>query len=121
MKSEIDTLHRETEAAERKAKALREQLDAARRACRHSWTEVKYVPEHHEGHTIPGDPPGTMGVDWRGPCYVPATTTRRWERTCTACGLTQRTEATKKVPAAGSVPGCGGEVEAPSFGDRYRL
>jgi hypothetical protein len=118
MKGEIDTLLRETEVAERKAKALREQLNAARRACRHSWGEVKYVPEYHEGYTIPGDPPGTMGVDWRGPFYVPATTTRRWERTCAACGLAQRTECVRRASAAGATPGCGGEVETPDFGDR---
>ena len=118
MKSEIDTLRREAEAAERKAKALREQLDAAQRACRHSWGEVRYVPEHHKGYTIPGDPPGTMGVDWRGPCEVPPTTTRRWERTCAACGLAQRTECTRRTGARGTTPGCGGEVEVPDFGDR---
>lgn len=118
MKSEIDTLRREADAAERKAKALREQLDAAQRACRHSWAEVKYVPEYHEGYTIPGDPPGTMGIDWRGPFHVPATNTRRWERTCETCGLTQRTERTTRVFAAGAAPGCGGEVEVPDFGDR---
>jgi hypothetical protein len=118
MKSEIDTLLRETEAAERKAKALREQLVAARDACRHIWGGVKYKPERREGYTIPGDPPGTMGVDWRGAVHVPATTTRRWERTCTACGLAQRTERTRRTFAEGAAPGCGAEVEAPDFGDR---
>lgn len=118
MKSEIDTLLRETEAAEKKARALRGQLDAARLACRHSWGTVKYVPEHHEGYTIPGDPPGTMGVDWRGPCEVAPTTTRRWERACATCGLVQRTGRTMRTFAAGAAPGCSGEVETPDFGDR---
>lgn len=104
------------EAAERRAKALRGQLDAAQRACRHSWGDARYVPDRREGYTDPGDPPGTMGVDWRGPCYIPPATIRRWERTCAACGLTQRTERTTRIPAAGAAPGCGGEAEAPDFG-----
>lgn len=77
---------------------LTKDLEAARaeqRACRHDWTIPVYDPVHTEAYTIPGDEPGTMGVDWRGPCHVPAETTPRWTRTCKACGLTDETQQSR--------------------------
>lgn len=72
-------------------------------SCNHQWSETVYDPIYHKAYTIPGDPPGTMGVDWRGPCYVPAETIDRWKRECKRCGLVEYTEGetqtvTKKVP-----------------------
>lgn len=60
--------------------------------CRHVWGPEISDPIVAEAHTIPGDPPGTMGVDWRPAVYVPREETPRWKRTCEECGLTQYTE-----------------------------
>jgi hypothetical protein len=71
-------------------------------SCQHQWGKVKWAGERREGYTIPGDAPGTMGVDWRGPTHVPPTTIDRWERTCEICGKTEQTDRTEtretKVP-----------------------
>jgi len=73
--------------------------------CQHQYGQPVYDPIHHKAYTIPGDPPGTMGVDWRGPCYVPAETIRRWKKVCTLCGDTRYTQNTRPTG------------EAPVFGD----
>jgi len=65
---------------------LKLQLVEAIRDCPHKWTAPIAVHIYHKGYTIPGDPPGTMGVDWRGSCYVEPKTEKRWKRTCTVCG-----------------------------------
>jgi len=70
--------------------------------CNHRWGDT--FPDHiyHEGYTIPGDAPGTMGVDWRGPCYVNSSTEYRWKRQCTICGkvetTTRTTDRVEKIP-----------------------
>jgi len=81
---------------------LRYQLECAEKAlsrtesgCHHQWTTAKYTPEYREAYTIPGDPPGTMGVDWRGPSEVPARTIKRWTRRCLTCGKVEVTERTR--------------------------
>jgi hypothetical protein len=69
--------------------------------CNHNF-ETKYDPVYTPAYTIPGDTPGTMGVDWRGPVYVPAKTQERWKRECEKCGLVEYTTKTediiKKIP-----------------------
>lgn len=81
----------------------------------HKWGEVKYTPKHQPAYTIPGDPIGTMGVDWRGPTHVDAKTIRKWSRTCSECGLTQETTKTKPTPSQGATPGTVAIVEQPDF------
>ncbi len=77
-------------------------LQGLQSRCPHRWDQVKYTPEIHEGYRDPGDPPGTMGVDWRGPMWVPRQETPRWTRICLDCGKKEVTERTrddiKKVP-----------------------
>ena len=65
--------------------------------CQHQYGKPIYDPVHTEAYTIPGDPPGTMGVDWRGPVHVPAKTEEKWKRICELCGHIQYTEKTKPV------------------------
>ncbi len=69
--------------------------------CRHNFTE-RYDPIIHPGGYDPGDPPGTMGVDQRGPTSWPETREDRWRRDCNLCGLTEYTkiieEEVKKKP-----------------------
>jgi len=78
-----------------KLRQAEEALSRMERDCRHQWTQPKHVPEYREAYTIPGDRPGTMGVDWRGPSHVPAKTINRWERKCLVCGKTEVTERTR--------------------------
>jgi hypothetical protein len=77
-------------------------LQGLQSRCIHQWGETRYTPDIREGYQDPGDPVGTMGVDWRGPMYVPRQETPRWSRRCSECGLVQQTERTrdqiKKVP-----------------------
>jgi hypothetical protein len=77
-------------------------LQDLQRRCPHNWGKVEYTPEIHEGYQDPGDPPGTMGVDWRGPMWVPRQEIPIWSRKCSECGLVQETmrtrDETKKIP-----------------------
>lgn len=90
MTREIRTLRAYVSDTERAFNEAKARLDAAERDCRHDWDE-QYDPKYEEGYTIAGDPPGTMGVDWRGPMYVPSKTTPRWKRTCQTCGKVEYT------------------------------
>lgn len=78
-----------------------EQLKQYELSCPHNFSanyfDIIYDPIYTKGYTYPGDPPGTMGVDWRGPVYVPPTTTKRWRRTCRECGFVQYTTQIKKT------------------------
>lgn len=66
--------------------------------CQHDWTNPVYDPIRHEAYTSPGDPPGTMGVDWRGPVHVPASTEKRWKRECRKCGKVEFTTRSVQLP-----------------------
>lgn len=89
------------EAHERRLSKLRQQLSNLQAQCHHDWRSPARRSEHHAGYTDPGDPPGTMGVDWRGPVHVPARQETWWERTCKKCDKTEKTTQTKP---AGEVP-----------------
>ena len=99
---ETAKLRKEIETSAQNLENKKKRLLQIERECRHSWGEV--TPDHiyHKAYTIPGDPPGTMGVDWRGPCYVPAETEKRWKRVCKICGKVEYTKHTKdkveKIP-----------------------
>ena len=90
LREEIKSLH------ECLDKANRSLLDMER-SCFHVWQETEYCPEYVPAYTIPGDPPGTMGVDWQGPVHVSAKTIKRWRRVCQLCGKEEITEITKKT------------------------
>ena len=85
------TLEREIKNLERQLGAVRYELNKVRNECDHRWGKVVYDPEITEAYTVPGDPPGTMGIDRRFPCHVPRQETPKWFRTCTRCGLVQKT------------------------------
>jgi hypothetical protein len=74
-------------------------------ACSHKWGEAKYTPDIRRAYTHQGDPPGTRGIDWQGPCHVPAEETPKWTRTCAECGkqetTTQVVEKVVKTPRFG--------------------
>ncbi len=77
---------------------LKQQLDVAQRrlnncvsSCKHQWSDPVADHIYEKGYEIPGDPPGTMGVDWRGPIWVEAKTIKQWKRTCSKCGEVQHT------------------------------
>jgi hypothetical protein len=93
------------------AERLREEVYQVQCNCRHQWSEARYAPDHQEAYEIPGDPPGTMGVDWRPACHVPAKTTPKWVRTCTLCELEQSTTSTKLGAGTNGL-----RQEVPDFG-----
>lgn len=101
--------------------SFKRQLDAAERQCQHDWAKTEYVPDHQEGYRIPSDREMglEMGVDSRPACYVAAKTTPKWKRTCKKCDKTEITTRTKKQYASGAIPGTGGQIDVPDFGDRY--
>ena len=92
VRAEQDTRLRWEEAKHR--------LQQFRAACQHQWDNPKgvYKPLREEGYYDPGDPPGTRGVDRRLPCHVPATETPQWVRTCTVCGLEEKTTRSREQP-----------------------
>ncbi|MHA2062983.1 MAG: hypothetical protein ACXABY_01235 [Candidatus Thorarchaeota archaeon] len=77
------------------------ELERIYRLCKHDWA-VKYAPEYQEAYTVPGDPPGTMGIDWRGPSFVPSKTVPRWGRACKKCGKVEYTKRSK--PSGARLP-----------------
>jgi hypothetical protein len=98
MHPDIRKLQDELFVAERKHTSLKAQLDARRRDCRHAWSKLVYDPIITPAYDIPGDAPGTMGVDYRGPCHVPRSEKARWKRECSECGDVEFTfEAQDKV------------------------
>jgi hypothetical protein len=114
--SRAHELREQIENLEASLEAKRGMLRGLEKECSHQWPpEPEYIPEYHEAYTIPGDPPGTMGVDRQLPCHVPAKTIKRWRRTCLKCGMTQVTERTRKARMAGSIPGTSAEVDVPCF------
>jgi len=88
---ELEQLRRQ---AEREQEKFATRIKAIQETCRHTWGEVKYTPDIQEAYTIPGDAPGTMGVDWRGPCYVPRKEIPKWTRVCKHC---DKMEVTTKI------------------------
>jgi hypothetical protein len=70
--------------------------------CSHDWSKPVYDPIVSGGYEHPGDPVGTMGVDWRGPVYVPRSEKPRWKRECSKCLLREETQRSqddvRKVP-----------------------
>lgn len=62
--------------------------------CQHKWGETEYTPRIEKGYTDPGDPLGTMGIDWRGPMYISGKTYDIWTRTCMECGKVEKTTNT---------------------------
>ena len=60
--------------------------------CSHQFSPTVYDPIITQAFTDPGDPPGTMGVDWQGPMYVPEHVEKRWRRTCEYCGEVEYTK-----------------------------
>jgi hypothetical protein len=120
--SQTDQLRRDIAAAQAQVESLQARLDRIVRECKlkgHSWGETKFEPIEHKGYNFAGDPPGTMGVDRQLPCYIPPSTTKQWSRTCANCGHKETTQSTKLQYAAGSIPGTGGNVEVPNFGDYH--
>lgn len=91
------TQRKEIEELERRLKAKRDALTHAERICQHQWSEPQPDHIYREGYTDPGDTPGTMGVDFRGPCYIPPQTTKRWKRTCALCGKIEHTSQVTKI------------------------
>lgn len=81
---------------ERKLQEKKNALAHVERTCAHKWGETQPDHIYREGYMDPGDPPGTMGIDWRGPVYVPSKTTYRWKRVCFLCGKTEHTSQTTK-------------------------
>ena len=104
-RARVERLTRELEQAQGEVKRME-------RTCTHTWDnpDGESKPIHHEGYRIAGDPPGTMGVDWRGPVDVPSRTIPRWVRTCTKCGFTEETREARKRTV----------VQGGAFADRQR-
>ena len=90
-----------TQALRNKVAQLKQDLATAERElaykvsiCNHDWSKPEADHIYEKGYRIDGDPVGTMGIDWRGPTYVDAKTTKRWKRTCRHCDEVQYTSNT---------------------------
>lgn len=96
MKNDIRNLREQVGELESRLESKKFELDTAIRNCHHNWTDTIADHIYHPGYQCPGDPPGTMGIDWRGPVWVDARTEKRWKRTCQTCGLVEYTTRTKE-------------------------
>lgn len=103
----VESLKSEASKKERELDDAHDVLKSLESQCRHHWSEPIADHIYHPGGMSPGDPPGTMGVDWRGPTYYNARTEERWKRICKNCGKVESTSNVKKR-----------EVHEPDFGDR---
>ena len=116
--SEAPTIRQEIAKEESRLKRLRQQLQEAETACSHDW-QIENKPIYFPAHTLPGDPPGTMGVDWRGPCHVPAETKPRWIRRCPKCERVEHTTHSKRISKTAVIEETGGrasvEVDVPDW------
>ncbi len=98
MDTKIKTLREKIASLDQELKWAKQELSHAESNCAHIWGEVVEDHIYEKGYLIPGDPPGTMGVDRRGDFYVQPKTTLRWKRVCNKCGKTEHTyETNKKV------------------------
>lgn len=70
---------------------LQRELNRLETDCKHIWSTPIADHIYHEGYNDQGDPEGTMGVDRRLPCYIPARTDKRWKRVCSECGKIEYT------------------------------
>ena len=97
MNSQFEMLRRNACQTQVVANDAQRALEEAEAQCNHQWGDV--TPDHiyEDGYTIPGDPPGTMGVDWRPACHVQPKTTFRWKRVCRVCGKEEHTSRTKEL------------------------
>lgn len=114
---EIRKLIAEVANAKGQVLSLEARLNGIRRRCQHQFTGITYDPIEHAAYTDPGDPPGTMGIDRRGPVYVSARTENRWRRTCDHCGHTEWTTRTTQQQHRGSIGGTVTIEEVPDFGN----
>jgi hypothetical protein len=95
------------ESTKRRLRELEGKLRNIEENCnngRHHWGDVKDESYYVAGYTIPGDPPGTCGSDWRGPTYVPSYTQPKYTRTCKVCGKVQTTNREEEVKHITKVP-----------------
>ena len=95
-RSEVDRAKRAIKAAQENLTHLQKKLDREESQCGHIWGDAEGAHIYHKAYTIPGDEPGTMGVDFRGPCHVPSRTEARWKRTCLNCGKVEYTTRVEK-------------------------
>jgi hypothetical protein len=87
-------LERLAEQCQRDLDAVKQDIHRMQAQCDHNWSDPVYDPIVTGGYTSPGDPIGTMGVDWRGPRYVPRSEPPRWTRACSKCRKMEVTCAT---------------------------
>jgi hypothetical protein len=86
LQSRMKALHEEINSRQKELGDTQHRISCIQRSCSHQYDAVKYDPEIRKGGYFPGDAPGTMGVDWRGPMSIPDQTIPRWSRTCKICG-----------------------------------
>jgi len=102
MKHNAQELRRRVAHLRGELRTAERDLDNFVRNCDHQWGETKYTPDIRKAYTTQGDPPGTMGIDWQGPCHVPREVTKKWTRTCELCGhvdtTTRTTEHVTETP-----------------------
>lgn len=108
MNPEARKLRENEKRLRQESAAALEALRKYEKSCEHRWGQTVYDPIIHPAGYSPGDPPGTMGVDWRGPCSWPETREDRWRRECENCGLAQYTKGVEETVTR-NVPNWPGE------------
>lgn len=113
--SRATELKQAIESAKTAAQTAQGQLEYIQRSCRHVWGLTEYTPHVIPGYRFEGDAPGTMGIDRRGPMWIPEQVTRIWSRTCKICLKRETTTSAKMQPTCGPTPGTKATQEVPVF------
>lgn len=90
-RTEIKKLETQIQSLQKSLQRHYSDLRSLEATCRHVWGETKCTPIEKEGYRVPGDPPGTMGVDRREDFYVAPQTIPQWTRICDKCGKVEIT------------------------------
>ena len=76
MDRKIKELREDLRTAERAVESIAREIAMEEARCVHDWVEENdHI--HTKGYQIRGDMPGTMGVDFRGPQWVPGSTIKQ--------------------------------------------
>ena len=94
-KNRVEELRKNIKDGEERLGYYKDLLREIENDCSHQWSDAERDDIIHPAGSHPGDPVGTMEVDWRGPTSWREERIPRWKRICIICGMKQYTTESK--------------------------